>query len=80
VSTVTIWLPKHCIKVCVNDFENRYGYKPLLFESFVDEAWSGSCYRAANWIKIGRTKGRGRQDKHKKQALSRKAIDKKQIV
>ena len=62
------------IKVCVNNFENRYGYKPLLFESFVDEAWSGSCYRAANWIKIGKTKGRGRQDKHKKQALSRKAI------
>ena len=62
------------IKVCVNDFENRYGYKPLLFESFVDEAWSGSCYRAANWMKIGKTKGRGRQDKHKKHALSRKAI------
>ena len=62
------------IKACVNDFASRYGYKPLLFESFVDEAWSGSCYRAANWIKIGQTKGRGRQDKHKKQALSRKAI------
>ena len=62
------------IKECVNDFESRYGYKPLLFESFVDEAWSGSCYRAANWIKIGKTKGRGRQDKHKKQELSRKAI------
>jgi len=62
------------VKVCVNDFENRYGYKPLLLESFVDEAWSGSCYRAANWIKIGKTKGRGRQDKHKKYALSRKAI------
>ncbi len=62
------------IKVCVNDFEVRYGYKPLLFESFVDEAWSGSCYRAANWIRIGKTKGRGRQDKHKEHALSRKAI------
>jgi hypothetical protein len=62
------------IKVCVNDFENRYGYKPLLFESFVDEAWSGSCYRAANWIKIGKTKGRGRQDKHKEHSLSRKVI------
>lgn len=62
------------IKIFVNDFENRYGYKPLLLESFVDEAWSGTCYQAANWIKIGKTKGRGRQDKYKKQALSRKAI------
>lgn len=62
------------IKISVNDFESRYGYKPLLFESFVDEAWSGTCYQAANWIKIGTTKGRGRQDKHKEYALSRKAI------
>jgi len=62
------------IKTVVNDFESRYGYKPLLLESFVDEAWSGTCYQAANWIKIGKTKGRGRQDKHNQQALSRKAI------
>ncbi len=62
------------IKTFVNDFESRYGYKPLLLESFVDEAWSGTCYQAANWIKIGKTKGRGRQDKYNQQALSRKAI------
>ncbi len=62
------------IKLLVNDFESRYGYKPLLLESFVDEVWSGTCYQAANWIKIGNTKGRGRQDKHNKQSLSRKAI------
>lgn len=62
------------IKIFANDFESRYGYKPLLLESFVDEAWSGTCYQAANWIKIGKTKGRGRQDKHKEHALSRKDI------
>ncbi len=62
------------IRISVNDFESRYGYKPLLLESFVDEAWSGTCYQAANWIKIGNTKGRGRQDKHNQHALSRKAI------
>ena len=62
------------IKIFVTDFESRYGYKPLLLESFVDESWSGTCYQAANWIRVGHTKGRGRQDKHKTHGLSRKAI------
>ena len=57
------------------DFEQRYQYKPYLIESFVDTAhYSGTCYRAANWIEIGQTKGRGRQDRLSKSALSRKAI------
>ena len=62
------------LKALVSDFESRYGYQPLLIESFVDEAWSGTCYQAANWIKVGKTKGRGRQDKHNKYALTRKEI------
>jgi len=46
------------------DFEMQYGYRPLLLESFVDRAHvSGTCYRAANWIRVGRTQGRGRQDR-----------------
>jgi len=57
------------------DFEHRYRYSPYLIESFVDiEHYSGTCYRAANWIEIGQTKGRGRQDRFSKSALSRKAI------
>jgi len=46
------------------DFCQRYNYRPLLVESFVDTSlYSGVCYRAANWIRVGRTKGRGRQDR-----------------
>jgi hypothetical protein len=57
------------------DFEQRYQYRPYLVESFVDtEHHSGTCYRAANWVEIGQTKGRGRQDRLTKSALSRKAI------
>ena len=57
------------------DFEIRYGYRPVLVESFVDtEHFSGTCYRAANWIKIGRTKGRGRQDRDNKKAETEKDI------
>jgi len=62
------------IQRLVSDFDSRYGYKPLLIESFVDEAWPGTCYQAANWQKIGKTKGRGRQDKDNQYALSCKAI------
>ena len=64
-----------CMKKMVSDFEQRYGYQPLLVESFVDQAhYSGACYRAANWIAIGETKGRGRQDRFTKAALSIKTI------
>lgn len=58
-----------------DDFEHRYSYRPLLIESFVDiSRYSGTCYRAANWIAIGKTKGRGRQDRLTRRALTTKAI------
>lgn len=58
-----------------DDFERQFGYRPWLVESFVDTSgYSGTCYRAANWIAVGRTKGRGRQDRFKQSALSAKAI------
>jgi len=45
------------------DFEIRYGYRPLLLESFVDtQHYTGTCYQASNWLMIGKTQGRGRQD------------------
>lgn len=57
------------------DFEQRYGYRPWLLESFVDTAHhAGTCYRAANWILVGHTRGRGRQDRHNASAKSVKAI------
>jgi hypothetical protein len=57
------------------DFERAYRYKPWLIESFVDiSCYSGACYRAANWIAVGKTKGRGRQDRFNQWALSSKAI------
>lgn len=63
------------MSVMPTDFERRYGYRPLLVESFVDtDYFSGTCYRAANWIEVGKTKGRGRQDRFSQSALSRKAI------
>ncbi|MEN8173770.1 MAG: IS4 family transposase, partial [Chloroflexota bacterium] len=58
-----------------DDFEQKYSYRPLLIESFVDiSQYSGASYRAANWLEIGSTKGRGRQDRYTRSNLSRKAI------
>lgn len=49
------------------DWETRYGYRPLLLETLVDAArFHGTCYRAANWIHVGQTAGRGRMDQEHK--------------
>lgn len=57
------------------DFAQRYGYRPWLLESFVDRSeQEGTCYRAANWRRIGASKGRGRQDRAHKANLSIKDI------
>ena len=47
-----------------DDWQERYGYRPLLVKTFVDaERFTGACYRAANWLEVGQTAGRGRQDR-----------------
>ena len=47
------------------DWLRRYGYRPLLLETFVDsERYAATCYRAANWLVVGHTKGRGKLDRH----------------
>jgi hypothetical protein len=46
------------------DWLAKYGYRPQLVETFVDRLrFRGTCYRAANWIHLGATTGRGRQDR-----------------
>ena len=51
-------------RVMVEDWEEAYGLKPALLETFVDrERYEGTCYRAANWIDVGETTGRGRMDR-----------------
>lgn len=44
------------------DWECMYGYRPVLIETFVDVSrFHGTCYKAANWIYLGRTSGEGRR-------------------
>src|SRR5437764_15263611 len=49
------------------DWETYYGHRPLLLETLVDASrFRGTCYRAANWIYVGQTTGRGRMDREHK--------------
>jgi hypothetical protein len=49
------------------DWQIRYGHRPLLLETLVDASrFRGTCYRAANWIYVGQTSGRGRMDREHK--------------
>jgi hypothetical protein len=48
-----------------HDWWTRYQIQPWLLETLVDSArFQGTCYRAANWIDLGLTQGRGRMDRH----------------
>jgi len=47
-----------------DDWEARYAIRPVLMETLVDlSRFRGTCYRAANWISLGQTTGRGRMDR-----------------
>jgi hypothetical protein len=58
-----------------HDWSGRFGKEPLLVETFVEQSrFTGTCYRASNWIHIGTTAGRGRQDAHHKAELTPKEM------
>lgn len=43
------------------DWQGHYGYQPVLLETFVErDRFAGTCYKAANWVLVGQTKGRGK--------------------
>jgi len=63
------------VKQIQGDWLREYCFAPVLLETFVDLSnFRGTCYKAADWIYIGETKGRGRMDRNKEIALSKKAI------
>lgn len=59
-------LASHLLSAAVQrvsaDWQCKYGHPIFLLETFVDpERFAGTVYRAANWIYVGQTQGRGRQ-------------------
>ena len=58
-----------------SDWRQRYGYEPWLVETFVEaDRFAGTCYRAANFIEVGKTQGRGRQDCRNQRRLPIKRV------
>lgn len=58
-----------------SDWRGRYGYEPTLVETFVEaERFRGTCYRAANFVEVGTTQGRGRQDRRNRRGVPVKRI------
>ena len=58
-----------------DDWQQRWGYRPVVVETFVDpEYYTGTCYRAANWLHLGQTTGTGLPRKGKSYTSSPKQI------
>jgi hypothetical protein len=64
-----------CVQKLPEDWEKTYGYRPVLLETFVErDRFAGTCYRAANWILVGSTQGRGKLDRFMEYKLPVKDI------
>jgi hypothetical protein len=58
-----------------SDWRARYGYEPVLLETFVEkERFAGGCYKASNWTMVGETKGRGKLDVHHEHKVPIKTV------
>jgi len=56
-------------------WHQRYGYRPVLLETFVESVrHRGTCYKAANWVHVGQTVGRGKKCPVHQQVLPIKDI------
>ena len=63
------------VRAVGDDCEGLYGYRPWLLETFVDETeQTGASVRAANWVRVGETCGRGRGDRTHAALETRKAV------
>jgi Domain of unknown function (DUF4338) len=62
-------------KRIASDWRTRYGYAPVLLETFVEKGrFTGACYKASNWTMVGQTKGRGKLDVRHEHKLSVKSV------
>ena len=69
------WILARCARRLPCDWEKRYCYRPVLLETFVERGrFCGTCYKAANWIRIGETQGRGKLDRDHTASLPRKQV------
>jgi hypothetical protein len=59
------WLQARVLRQLSADWQRKYGHPIALVETFVErDRFTGTCYRAANWQRVGATTGRSRQDRY----------------
>ncbi|MBN1570689.1 MAG: DUF4338 domain-containing protein [Acidobacteria bacterium] len=64
VAHLASWVLGQTLRRLSQDWQRKYGHPILLVETFVErDRFAGTSYRAANWIRLGSTKGRSRQDR-----------------
>ena len=57
-------------KILPGQWQTVYGYRPVLLETFVEkDRFQGTCYKAANWLYLGQTQGRGKLGPAGKQSV-----------
>ena len=57
-------------RVLPDHWQEAYGYRPVLIETFVETPrFQGTCYKAANWTYLGQTQGRGKLGPAGKQSV-----------
>jgi len=58
------WILGQVLRRLSVDWEKKYGHPILLVETFVERGrFAGTSYKASNWIRLGATTGRSRQDR-----------------
>jgi len=63
------------VRRLVDDWRATTGHPLVLVETFVDtERFAGTCYTAANWLDLGRTKGRSRDDRNRTISVAIKQV------
>ena len=57
------------------DWQGKYGHRIYLLETFVQYCrFEGAAYRAANWVGVGQTQGRGRNDRQRSVSVPGKEV------
>lgn len=66
VAHLASWILGQTLRRLSQDWEAKYGHRIVLVETFVErQRFAGTSYKAANWIRLGPTTGRSRQDRRR---------------
>jgi hypothetical protein len=75
ITNLASWILAQVTRRLRQDWQAVYAHDIVLVETFVEKKrFHGTCYRAANWMAVGETTGRGRNDRHSNNFLPIKQV------